>query len=363
MFEKQYDDVLKQGLDVMAADKIAEGETLTRPDRLPEKVWTGLNDTQRWRRVLEIRQRSAAGKIKNLLTDTDRLIMAYGDRNLTPDDIATLQCFLDNSICNNGNPTWDSLVDYVVEKRTSGEPMELALSLCIDSDPELNRRGAAKFFAQESASIPNSLRSQPVDRFVRGCLNLEDTKRKLRPLLAGLPASTVLTVRLGDMDFWTVNEVDQCLLPEELAALQEQVAALRAEVQADMDTSFGPEKVCVRQWSDDSGYSLDTFRAEQVKAEGDQEWLTPQLLGQSLYEFVQFWEANGLTAERYIEQDRRFERWARSRIIRIAAQYRTEADLIPGIQLWSERAGNPLWSLRISDYDGKGLPPSLILTA
>ena len=326
---------------------------LRRPENVQPAVWAGLAADSRRKAV-------RAAVLRTVQTEeaptADVLAVLYGKEGITEPQIRALDALWNGSQFNDKrNPTVRQLIAYVMERMREGKPLRLALTQCIDNDPELYRRCLGRWLRENDLG---DLPARPAERFVRG--RVDKGGDALRSMLAALPRDTEAVLYLGDRDFSTISECDACLSDAELERLEGELAALQATTQREMDEATDG-RVEVRRWSQD--YDLSAYGAQLARADGDRRWLDDRLRRQSEREFLQCWEFEGLFRELPVSPSR-LAPYVESRVVRTAAQYRLEANLVrqaEAVQLWAEKAGDPLWSLRISDYDGSGLPPSLIL--
>lgn len=339
MFESAYQQSAERSLESLVST--VDVNTLVKPERTPQKVWESLTPDQKCRIVLKKRQRSVITNLQTLLADEDRIQILYADEGVTGEDANLLKVLWSNSVEVESNPTNADVARYIVKARQSGIPPKFLLTQCIKS-PEVKKNDFLRFSGKE-ASRPS--------KFVRGLEPKGWTRA--RNILDAWPASK-MDLMLGDMDFYTLDRCPEWW-PGCEAQIRAESLALRSDIQAKADVYFGPERVNVGLWSEQ--YTVEQFTQGLERVRASEAWRTPRWLKYSREQYRRWGYAFSPDQDPQCATERfRVDGEERTR-----AGYKIEACIVmsrKAIQCWAE-AGDVL---AFSDYDGSGLPPSLILS-
>ena len=354
MLEKQLADALvisaERNLQEAPPDGMQPRLEPRRPENVTEELWKGLSYGQKqMRRVRKLANRIMRRDLE--LSDGDMLGILYEKEGITPEAIAAIEQMWAGSKLNDRNPTRDRLAPYVIGQLRMDQPIRFSLSQCLAKDPSVREGKMAWCLQGEQKSTR---------KFLEG-VEMKGWK-ELKKIMDGLPVASQATVYLGDMDFRSLDCCEQWCTPEDMACLTDQAAALRESLQTKADVFFGANRVTVRLWSEE--YNTAAYREETGYAGADKAWRTEEFMQTSRYPYLERWGYRTI-AKKLGLQPGEIGTFIDNDIIRTAAQYRVESRIMQtrgNIICWAETVASALWPIQISEYDGKGGPPQLILT-
>jgi hypothetical protein len=169
----------------------------------------------------------------------------------------------------------------------------------------------------------------------------------------------MINIILGDMDFLTLDNANVWIGKTGIINSQKEVENLKLNLEKQIKKDYPKLNIDCSKWSDK--YTLLEFKTQYQKAKvTTEEWLTPELLKQSIYPYFEFWGYQDIQKELKLTRNE-METFIKEDLIKTAAQYRLESNKVnPGsITIWAESTSNPNWPLIISNYDKAGIPPSI----
>ena len=176
-----------------------------------------------------------------------------------------------------------------------------------------------------------------------------------------------VTMMLGDNDTYIIERADVWAKPASLAKKAGELARLKDLVQMQANRAFPEFDVRVRLWSEyyEPKQADNELRRSQDTALWN-DW--GRLFAQSRMIYLEQWKYRELGRQKGIS-DEDMLNFIRGDVIRTAAQYAVERDIVRGlgaIQAWAEAVPCWDWPLWISHYANSTEPdeltPSLFLT-
>jgi len=318
----------------------------TRPD-----IWEGLSAGSKCKSFLSRWDKTiAGGALRGGLTELDFLQMSYPKTALQ--SLAMVQRILGCTYNNQRNPTLEGLVNYVDARVTSGEPLRVFLSQCFSREAQVRESKLSYFLGGDQRVVE-------VPRFIKGVETLGWDA--IGNLIKSSGGRIEVSILLGDMDWFCIDGCSEWAAPQSLKRLDEEVAACQRALQTEATTVFPGGEVTIRRWSE--FYRVEDCLAELERAATRSVWKETALIGESTRMYLKEW-GYGRIARARGATDQAMASFVEGDCIRTAAQYRVEANVISrlcGIQAWAERVPSPLWPLKITNYDGAGVPPTLFL--
>jgi hypothetical protein len=321
------------------------------PGRTPEKIWKELSASAKCKSILSRwDKRIASGALSDALSEDDFLNMSFPASSAR--SVAVLRSLLNLSFINQSNPTLEELGAYVVRQVDAEKPLRIVMSQCFKKTPEVREQKLAFYLGQDSSvETPKT--------FIQGVETLGwDT---LASMVRNIPWPLEISIVLGDMDWFSMDGCKYWANKSALEGLEKETVNAQKALQREASAAFPEISVKVKRWTD--LYSLSEFEQELSRAKDTSHWIEEGLIEDSLKMYLDQWgyrakgRKMGVAEEallKFIEGD----------CIRTGAQYRVEANKIQSldaIQAWAERVPNPLWPLRMSNYDGAGVPPTIFL--
>lgn len=321
---------------------------IERPEFIPEAVWNRLDDLQKARTILKSWIRDLK-KSKIELAEEDYLRLAL-DKNV-PDEAARVALtLLEFTYYNKKNPAIVQLTDYIVDQVKSGRPLRFSISQCISKATRI-RANKLDYFMNEDCSM------RTVEQFTDG---LEAKGwNEIKAITRSLCYPVEIEFLLADMDLLTIDGCQRWCTAESLDRLQYELAALKESVAIKVQDFFAdvPVPIVVRSWSE--FYTYDDYLEALKIASDPSNWPDRSIIkaSQDLYDYY-------YGSYRGKVDDVALDRFTFGDIVRTAAQYRLESNIIltrNRIQAWAEHVPSPTWPIQISNYNQKQQAPSVIL--
>ncbi len=344
MLEHQYRDSLRGRTDQLDEKQLQ----LLMPQQgdIPDNVWALLDSRQKVARRVNHLCNKMLNKKDPLLDDEDRLRMLYAKEGITDVDIQTILTLWRHSKRNESNPTIDSLIRYVINQRKEQEPVSLNVTHCITKNKEIKVSDFLSFAGQKVA-LPEHF--------------IEKMEQKgweqIRNMMKEAPVELDVNIYVGDQDFLTLDRCYKWCSELIGTKLLDECDALLAKTVEEANNFFGTGKVKVWSWMDQ--YFAFEVWEEAKKVKGSNIWKDKETIRRSVDQYKRWGYYN--IANRHKIPPETVEEFRVNGEELTRAQYRIEANLIKdfgGIQCWTEEGDN----MNVSNYDGAGLPPSLILT-
>ncbi len=291
-------------------------------------------------------------KYSSSMLPQDVLPELYPNLEISPKESAEISKFLALDMIGNNNPTNLKIIKQILDSMRSQTPLELTLSYCISKNPKVRINKLRSFFGADKLGDFEEIDGYFAGIEVKG---IEKLKEFAKNSNFGLRLNFIL----GDMDFWTLDNAQSWISEQNRLKSESEVNQLLKDFRKSIQTQIPEVQISCSKWSEK--YNLEEFRLEYQKANNTSEqWLTNELLNQSIYPYYQFWRYEQLQNELNLTRAQMRD-FIKQDLIKTAAQYRLEANKIPinNIVLWTESVANPIWPLVISDYDESGIPPSI----
>ena len=319
---------------------------------VPADIWEErLTRRQQIRRILTWSQRKLTdGKWR--LAEDEYLRMAYSDLGISRVAANIAVTLFGSCLAATTNPTMDQVVEYVAQQTRAGEPLRFIMSQCIAKGEQI-RPGKMNYF------LDGTTTDEPIERFAKGI------EAKGWELVKGLakrvnyPVEIVLM--LGDMDYFTMDGCALWANADSTERWESEMRALQSEVRERAEEFFGSNPVSVERWSD--RYSVDDFSAALEKAKDREGWTDQGVFAASTDMYLEQWGYRALAARRGVDLET-MEAFIAEDVVRTAAQYGLEAAIAraeSAMQVWAERVPIPTWPIQLSNYDGAGYTPSIVL--
>jgi hypothetical protein len=327
------------------------GANLVAPRGTPEALWRELPASAKCKTLLSRwDKRIASGALSDALTENDFLAMSFPASSER--SVEVLKSLLNLSFINQRNPTLGELGAYVVRQVDAGEPLRIVMSQCFKKVPEVRERKLRFYLGQDSVM-------DGPQTFIRGVETLGwDT---IGTLVRNVPWPIEISILLGDMDWFSMDGC-QCWANESaLERLEMEIVAAQKALQEETSKVFPGASVRVKRWTD--LYSLQDFEREMTNAKEGSRWAEQGLIEESVKMYLDQWGYRAIGREMGVSEEALLQ-FIKGDCVRTGAQYRVEADKVRSlgaIQAWAERVPNPLWPLRMSNYDGAGVPPTMFL--
>lgn len=322
-----------------------------KPDNISPEKWKRLSGGQRAARYLDSWRKYATGSAGDIgLSEADFLRMTLDSLNISERAANVAISLVNCGLANQSNPTIIQVVKNIQKAVDQNQPIRCTVSQCIAKAPTVRPAKLNYFIGRQT--VP-----QQMPCFTDG---LEEKGwQGLERLIKKVDYSVKITMMLGDMDIYTIDGATRWACPASLARLQSELAEVRVRVAESAQRRFG-SAVEVRGWSE--RYSVQDFEVALTRAADYSRWSDRDLFTESEDLYRQYGyrdqeiELNIPSAkmDQFIIDD----------VVRTAAQYRLEADLIRtdgALQLWAESVPNRIWPIKISNYDGGGTVPALVL--
>ncbi len=359
MFKEVYIRSLEQARSEIGSGAI-DCLPLTAVDRsltqsCPDAVWEKLTGPQRGSRLVSAWSKAvSAERYGDIFAEADYLRAAVRDIELSDEAVAITQTLLQNSVHARNNRTIPALASAVQTALSDGQPLQLWVSQCLD-------KGAQMMAFHNEYRLGRINGNKPgLDCFAEG-VKLTAWEQ-LKALRDSVSYPQQITMLLGDMDYFTVFQLQEWLSQDSLPAFKAEMQERRSEVQARADAYFGRGNVSVRLWSE--FYGLKDFEAAQARAATPGNWQNYSVLMPSSERmYLDQWGLADWGEQEGIPEAT-LRAIVRSEITRTVAQYRLESNIAAdcrAIQAWAERVPTPTWPISISNYDGTREVPSLLL--
>lgn len=255
---------------------------------------------------------------------------------------------------NQKNSTLDALIRITLRSIQDGYRMQLCLSQCIEKKPAV-RSNKFDFYCNPRESKPRNI---ALSDGVSGSLE-EKGWTEIRSIQNSVNAD--INILLGDQDFFTMDALDEWADMQSIQKLKDEITALREAIDTKARGFFGPN-VTIGRWSE--AYTKEEFLTEaQRAAQSKETWLTGKFRRASERPYLRSWGYPSLAKEKGMSEQELMQ-FIEGDIIRTAAQYRVESRIIQSrnmVQCWAETCGDPIWPMTISNYDKRGIPPSIPL--
>ncbi len=288
-------------------------------------------------------------KESQLLSAEDLLTIVYPELNITRQESIEVCNFVGLDTLGKSNPTTEQLVNYLLESMRCNSKVELTMSCCIGQTSEFRNNKVKYFVGQEIANIESFFTKTQANSLDKICEMIGNSKLDFK-----------LNIRLGDMDFWAVDKIENWCDQESLQKAKDELTAIKANLQDVIRAKYPLLDFEINNWSE--FYTSDEFEASFEKAKLTKDkWLDPNFKKQCLYTYFKSWGYEKVQRELDLE-DQEILDFIITDIQKIAGQYRVEANKSKGIVVWSQGYGKPSWPLIVSDFDKQGLPPSISLT-
>jgi len=322
------------------------------PDAVPPNIWAKLSPGQRLARSFESIGKRFSSESSDLgLSESDFLRMTFKELDVSDRAADVITALVAAGCANEKNPTIAALVAAVNDVVNAGRPLECVISQCIAKAPDVRPAKLDYFTGRET-------RPRTIARFTAGleCKGWD----KLSRILNDVAYPIQVTMLLGDMDLRTIDGAERWADAVSLDRLDDELRDVRNEVSRDARVRFGAENVTVRGWSE--FYTVPEFQAAVDRAEDIGRWSDRALIAESTDLYKQYGYRR-LQRELDIAPEV-MDRFILDDVVRTAAQYRLEADIAArerAIQLWAESVPNKMWPIKISNYDGAGYAPAIVL--
>lgn len=226
-------------------------DPIALPTSSTANIWNQLKPAQqarqRVRRILTI--------CGNELNDADRIRMMYGD-TVSYEVAEVCDTLLNTTLPVKSNSTIPQVIEYTSKQIEQGKPIQLTVTQCISRGNACRERELQDWFGLEydKSTAPE---------FLNGLQKKGWQALKKIQTNVGYPVQ--IQMLLGDMDYFTMDQVNKWCTPEQLQLLSVNLRSLNQQIQAEADAYFGTGIVQVNRWS--NFYDLENFDEYQKQVE------------------------------------------------------------------------------------------------
>jgi len=354
-FQKRFADQLLNGASTLnnEVDITLDNFSFEKPKVVPDRVWDDLDNSSRASDYVRRFARFLRSKAANsIILETDALKLSYPELAPTEREAQIILNLLSYSLLNDRNPSIDLLVQVCIERMRSNQPLQILTSQCISKAEEV-RPAKLDFFLKQNRTL-----KEPAT-FIKG-VEIKGWEI-LKHLCQSIDYPLEVTIMVGDMDYYTLDAVRSWCRPEALLRLDLELAQCTAELDKKRQCFFGDLDVSIRRWSE--LYNYCDFRTYYANAICLERWQETRLIEDSKRIYLYNWGYEDLRLRMRLNEAE-IDSFIVEDVVRTAAQYRLEADICKGlgcIQAWAETVPTKMWPVRLSNYDGAGFLPSLIL--